>query len=468
MIKEWRELVRDGRFRAAGAAVLVLLLATLATGWHASRTLRAQHDAASALTRDHWLTQGAKNPHSAAHYGVYAFKPKPALAMLDEGVDSYSGVAVYLEAHRQNEFSFRPAADATALQRFSALTAAGVLQGLIPLLIILFGFRAFTGEREQGTMRQLLSAGLPPRRLMLGKLLGAASGLLALLAPAAVIGSLALVLAVGGDGLWSRSGVLAAAYLAYFLLWLGLTLGVSARAGSSRSALLFLLGFWIAGAVFAPRALTEIVRHRYPTPSTAAFQQALRDEIEHGPDGTSSSAARTAELRERLLRQYGVDSVSHLPVNFSGIALQESEVWSDRVFDRHFGALWDRYERQEGLRTAAGIVTPTLAVRSLSMALAGTDVRHHRRFTEAAEQYRRHLVRLMNDDLAVHGVGQTGPYLADSELWASVPPFDYRGPSLGAVLRYRGWILAVLAIWAMGTLGWAVRQAGRWHPERAR
>ena len=72
-----------------------------------------------------WLGQTKKNPHSAAHYGVYAFKPKSPLAIVDTGIDPYMGVAVWLEAHKQNEFKYRPAQDRTAVGRFGEMTAAG-------------------------------------------------------------------------------------------------------------------------------------------------------------------------------------------------------------------------------------------------------------------------------------------------------------------------------------------------------
>jgi ABC-2 type transport system permease protein len=50
----------------------------------------------------------------------------------------------------------------TSLQRFSPLSMAFGLQILVPLLIVLLAFSAFTGERERGTLRQLLSIGVQP------------------------------------------------------------------------------------------------------------------------------------------------------------------------------------------------------------------------------------------------------------------------------------------------------------------
>jgi ABC-2 type transport system permease protein len=58
---------------------------------------------------------------------VYAFKPRLPLSFVDTGMDSFTGAAIWGEAHYQNPSRFRPAEDGTALQRFGELTAALVL-----------------------------------------------------------------------------------------------------------------------------------------------------------------------------------------------------------------------------------------------------------------------------------------------------------------------------------------------------
>lgn len=91
--KEMTEMLRDGRFRWSAAITAGLLLGAFALGWQHYREVRQQHEAARRATRAQWLNQGEKNPHSAAHYGVYAFKPKMPLSLVDRGVDPYVGVA---------------------------------------------------------------------------------------------------------------------------------------------------------------------------------------------------------------------------------------------------------------------------------------------------------------------------------------------------------------------------------------
>lgn len=456
--KEMLEMLRDGRFRLAGAVVLLLFGSALAMGWLQHRDVSAQHETARRLTRDHWLSQESKNPHSAAHYGIYAFKPKTAPSLIDDGVDRYTGVATWLEAHRQNEFRFRPAGDATGLERFGALTAAAVLQILVPLLIILLGFAAFAGEREQGTLRQLLSLGVAPRRLAAGKAIGVSGALLALLLPAAVAGAYALAAASGGTP-WpslARLGLMAGAYLLYFAVWVGLTLGVSAAATTARGALAFLLGIWVFNSVLAPRLVTDAVRRVHPTPSTFAFTEAIQRDYRDGLDGHNPADRRSKELEARVLAAHGVDSVSQLPVSFAGIALQEGEEYGNRVFDKHYEQLWRAIKRQERLRELGGALAPLLAVRSVSMGLAGTDIAHHLRFAQAAEAYRRDLVKEMNDDLTRHGAGEDFDYQAGGATWAQVPEFGYGLPSARWALANHQLSIALLALWA------TLAAAGAW------
>lgn len=93
------------------------------------------------------------------------------LSFIDPGVNPYVGTSVWLEAHKQNETQFRSARDKGLAGRLGGLSAAYILQTIAPLLILLVSFMSFTGERENGTLRQLLSLGVKPAELLIGKAL---------------------------------------------------------------------------------------------------------------------------------------------------------------------------------------------------------------------------------------------------------------------------------------------------------
>lgn len=188
-IKELRDTWRDGRFRIGGALLVILLAAASVLAWQQTERTRAERAAAAELDRKNWLEQGEKNSHSAGHYGVYAFKPIAPLSAFDRGVEPYVGSTVFLEAHRRNSAAFLPAQDATNMRRFGELTAALSLQVLVPLLIVLLAFGSLAAERERGTLRQLLSLGVDPQQLVLGKFLGIGFALALLLVPLVGVGA---------------------------------------------------------------------------------------------------------------------------------------------------------------------------------------------------------------------------------------------------------------------------------------
>ena len=99
---------RDGRFRWTAAIVLVLLVAALVLGWKHYVSTKAQREAAQTLSRSSWVNQGSHNPHSAAHFGVYAFKPPMPLGLVDAGLDRFTGVSVWVEAHWRGHSSAAP------------------------------------------------------------------------------------------------------------------------------------------------------------------------------------------------------------------------------------------------------------------------------------------------------------------------------------------------------------------------
>jgi ABC-2 type transport system permease protein len=450
--KELTETLRDGRFRWSAGIVLVLLLASLFTSWRYVSTEINERELAKQGERKRWLNQDEKNPHSAAHYGNYAFKPKHLLSTLDDGTDAYTGVAVLLEAHHQNQFEYRKAADATPVQRFGDLIAAVTMQLLIPLLIILTAFSAFTREREQGTLKLLMSLGVPMHQLAFGKLLGVFGALLLILIPATLIGSLVLMQSANLSFEPVRYGAMIGAYLAFFAVWCALALVVSAKATSSQVSLVILLGIWFAQSFLAPKLFIDLAEQRYPLPSRRTFNQQVRNDIRGGIDGHNPADKRRKELEARLLKEYGVDSVQKLPVNFDAIAMQEGEEYTSKVFDKHFGNLYRRYDEQSRFYQWAGVLSPTISIQMLSMAIAGSDFWHHRHFATAAEQYRRILVKELNMDMAHNSKTGDWEYKAGRALWEKIPAFEYTSPSLTWAIENVVQSLWILAVWLVASL----------------
>ncbi|WP_171022418.1 MULTISPECIES: DUF3526 domain-containing protein [unclassified Variovorax] len=454
--REFLERLRDGRLYWAGGLVAVLLLTALAVGWAHQRAAQAEQRTAQAMDYRDWLRQDRRHPHDAAHQGMHAFKPEAALSMLDAGINPFIGSTVWLQAHRQSEVKFNAAQDATGLQRFGNLSVGWILQVLGPLLVIVLGFNAFAGEREQGILRQTLSLGVPPLRLLGGKAFALAGSLAALLVPAALIAAVAVAVGAGEverlDALL-RLGAWSLGYAVYLGIFVFVVLGVSALSSTSRMAITLLLALWIAQAVMAPRVLSELSRAWFPSPTRLEFNQALGAELKTVSNEVWQKNFGSTE-------RWGRD----VPLSKWGIALRLDDQASYPVYDRHYGRLWDTWERQQAVQEWSGLLLPILAVRSFSMGMAGTDFAHHRSFTTAAELHRRHIQDLMSEDLVAHAdpLGDRHfAYQAAPDLWATVPPFDYHLPHSGWALRHQLRSFAVLCAGLLLAAAFAAFAASR-------
>lgn len=237
--KELAEFARDRRLVILGLLLAALAALALGAGVLMQRAAVADRAAAVAADRAIWQGQGAVNPHSAAHFGQFAFRDPPALGLFHPGYTPFLGQAVWIEAHYQNPAQARPAEAAAAIQRFGDLSPAWIIQTLLPLLVILSGFASVAGDRERGNFRLQLAQGIGGVRLAFGKaaalLIATGAGLTLLI----VIG-LAGALAVGGAGadLFLRGASLLVTCLAYLAIWSLVTVAVSSLVPTARQALM--------------------------------------------------------------------------------------------------------------------------------------------------------------------------------------------------------------------------------------
>jgi len=432
--KELTEFGRDRRLAIIAFALLLLAFAAIGTGALQQARYAAERDTAVATDQEIWHGQGAVNPHSAAHMGQYAFKPRAPLALFDPGLSPWLGEAIWLEAHYQNPPQARPAQTSNLIQRFGDLSPAWVLQAMLPLLIVMSGFAMVAGERERGSLRLQMIQGSKALPLLLGKagalLAGAALVVVVLLAAAGV--AVSWTTGWTGDAGARWFGLLVA-YLLYAAIWVGMTVSVSAFAATARQALLVLLTVWAVAIVLVPRLAAEQATAAHPIPAAGAFWEAVRVAREQGIDGHNPGDARAKALEAQVLAQYGVASVDDLPIDFAGISLQAGEDYGNQVFDRLYGGIIASENAQVAAQTWFAPLSPLIGIRALSMGMAGNDLVHQQQFTAAAEAHRRTVQRQLNAEQARTGKGQNFNNKAPPEFWQRVPTFIYQAPSIASV-----------------------------------
>ncbi len=441
---ELLSLHRDRRAWGAGACLLLLLIAAGLSSEQMHRAYERTRSAAQDATHRQWLTQGAKNAHSAAHFGVYAFRPLSPLSPIEPGLHGELGTTVYLEAHKTNDLRDAPAEDGASLTYLDA-SAAFLWRTVLPLLIFLLVASSIAGERERGTLKMLLAQGATLGRVVAGKTLAFGMLLLALVVGATLVS----IVASGAEA--SRIAGLAVGHLAFALSALFVAMAVSIRAKDSRRAVVLLFAIWGLGMIVGPRVVATTATALAPLPSRAEVQAQLKRELD--PSGYER---RTNELRERVLAKHGVQKVEDLPFDFGGLALQTDEERGDEIVDRQRAWLRDQARRQEAILGAAAWFFPWLALEQAATAFAGTDLRHAEHFADVAETYRRDLVERMNRHLMEHREDKS-----DERLWSTVPAFSYEAPAAGFALGHAWPSLAILAAWlalSLGAMIWLARR----------
>lgn len=446
--KEIKETLREGRFRITGIIVLALLSMAVVISYNYYNYVQQQHDQARTNARNLWTSQDEKNPHSAAHYGTYAFKPKSPLSLIDQGVDKFTGISIFLEAHRRNEAQFIAAADQTGLARFGDLSPDFVLLFILPLLIIMMGYNSFVKERENGTLKLLQSQGIPTWKLALGKWLG-------LYLPVATL-TVGLFLSAGvmlsltpnfGLFSWSALFLMAMVYLFYYAIFTNLTLIISSWARSGGLALVLLLSIWIVTCLATPKVASNFADTLYPYPTRQAFMASVTEDQKKGLDGHNPWNAEAKRLERETLKEYGVDSLHQLPFNFDGYRMQKGEEHEAEVYFKHYQLLKDQFQQQSHFYRWSAAVSPYLPTRFLSMALARTNYGMHWDFADAAERYRLKMMEALNMDFAENATYGNWAYKADQKLWENIPDFSYTPPSLGRIVANQISNFLILLAW---------------------
>lgn len=453
--KELKEIFRERLLQVAGVSLLVLLGLSLAISYSYNRMLDSQLEAANETARQHWEAQGNKNQHSAAHYGIYLFKPKSVLAFWDHGIDKYVGSTIYTEAHKRNHPHFKPVEDSPMLAKWGELTPGFILLYLLPLLLIWLCAGAVSGERERQTLTIVLSQGVSWRQLLIAKAISRWVVGLLLVLPA--FAGMALLLSQIDNtiqGSMVTWGALLLTYLLYIGIFIHAGIAISARASSTTASTMALLGLWLISVWVLPRLGASLAEKLYPAPSETSFDTAIAAAIDQeGIKRHDPTNPRTIEFTQKTLAEYGVDSVEALPVNFNGLILQAAEERNDVIFDKHHQALDKRYRQQTKVIQALGILSPFIPARHLSMGLCQTDLRAAVDFQEQADRYRKRFIKALNKDLIESGPVKPQRFVQDRSFWKKLPSFSYDLPGIGFAIRHHWQNVITLLLWFALSIG---------------
>ena len=437
-------------------AVLLLYAAYSGFRYHEQNHFREGHQE---MARESWESNPDKHPHRMAHFGTFAFRLKHPLSTFDFGIESFTGNAVFLEAHKQNTTNFSEASFSTSLIRFGELSMAMILQIILPLMIFFIGYAAIVADRENGTLKILLTQGTSWKEILYGKALGLAGISLLFYLPFVLIAVLMLALeehATADD--WTRLMVILITYLLYLVILSMITIVVSASSSTSKNALVKLLGLWLLLIVVLPRTAQSVGTYLYPTPTKLEFRSAIEEEVIQFGDSHDPDDPYYQSIKDSVLQVYNVQSTEELPFNYSGFQMFTGEKISAEIYKRHQGMLMQQYQKQNQLTKWLAVANPYLGIKSLSMSLCGTDLASYISFQLQAEDYRYQLAQTMNElqmkyikANVASSEGQVN--VVDAKEWKAFPDFSYQYPTVGQAIQNDALATASVLFWLLLCIG---------------
>ena len=447
IINEWKMFLRDKLFVFSTAFFISSLLVVVFLGTIQNRKQQNYRSEAQEHVRNQWDSLEAMNPHSAAHYGSYAFKPLSVLNSMDSGINDFTGNVIKLEGHVQNEIVYSEASQALSISKFGKLKSSLILQYVIPLFLIFLAYGSISSEKEAQRMKLLLFQGVSITKLTFAKSLSIwMYGLLLLVITVAIQS----MINITDPELASRLTLVVVSYGFYYYIISSLTVYLSAILKNNTSALSSILAIWVMWTIFLPRIWGNTVEKIHPLPSRQNFKANMKEDRSKGIDGHNPRDKRREDLKEKILAEYGVDSLKNLPINFDGIVMQKDEEYGDQVWDKHFGSNYNILSKQKFLYQLSGFLNPFASLQSTSMGFCGTDMIHHLDFLRKSEDYRRYLIKTLNDAHAFGG-SKTGDWgwKVDSSFFKSVEGFAYATPKIKEKIKYYFIDLVALLFWGI-------------------
>ena len=219
----------------------------------------------SALGRD-WLvsTKSGFKPKAAPR----ALRAPRPLAVFAQGAERQAGQAVkvmlFNVPYQAEEVSpFQSSNPYLAI--FAFFDMVYIFQLVLGLLAVLIASEAISGEKEDGTLRLMLTTNASRAQVLAGKVL---AGLTTLAIPTALGFILLTILLLGtenievGVGEWVRVGLLFALSLLYLLVFYLIGLMISCVTHRSATSLIYALFAWALLAIVLPNSISALLNEQ--------------------------------------------------------------------------------------------------------------------------------------------------------------------------------------------------------------
>jgi ABC-type transport system involved in multi-copper enzyme maturation permease subunit len=349
---------------------------------------------------------------------------------------------------------------------FSSIDLTFVFQVVLSLLALLFAYNAISGERENGTLKLMMSNSIPRSSVLIGKYLSAMLSLFWPIAVSVIVALLMImfsgkVLLTGGD--FVRILLMLIVSLLYVSAFYLMGLLISTKTQRTATSLMVAMFVWVFLTLIYPNGAGFLAdRAIKSNPGEQEFSQIqeLWKEFERDRDkykgkviqeysvrGWSSSGAESGSSSDTLF--YSISESTAMKGNFTPASAvdalkqlyQYQEPRRIRVADQTWQirrqALDDSYGRKQRLTTNILRLSPAAIYDNASAILASTNLSSILDFVDQVREYRRSFIGYLNDQKAFSSESWFWCGTREKEIKPDIsgaPVFHHRAESISSSL----------------------------------
>lgn len=338
------------------------------------------------------------------------FPPSP-LSFLSHGRDLPTPITVMASRERVPAYIPGDFASNSFVRTFESLDLALVFRTLFALLVILLTFDSFTGERESGTLRAMLSTSISRLQIFSGKVLG-------IVGVVSTVTLLTYLLALTSiqwiSGISFTGEQYACAFASYCLTIVYLTLfafiGMVASlvVRQSATSLVLALLVWFVIAVIQPNFNTFLASELSSVPRLVEIGPELKQRVDQVWEEASRFRAENQSI-EKSYKAYGVGTIGGLIYQVADaeypfleytmklVALQRKLIAATDEAWRSYEELYlRRLEYQASLNTLLDLLAPAAMYNQSVAFLSHTSIANYELFLEHARRYRSDCIQYLD------------------------------------------------------------------------
>jgi len=387
--KEILENVKSPKFVFTFLLCTILISMSVYIGANNYRTELREYKSAVALNKKSLESRGFYS--AVAEKGTKVFKVPQVLSTIVTGINKAVGRWTIVNNRDDPSFVDSKYESNPLFAIFGELDLTLIIKIVLSLLVVVFTYDAIAGEKEQGSLRLIISNNVPRYLLILGKAIG---NFICLILPLIISLLLGLIIFVihpdillsGED--WIRILLIFILFLLYLSVFFMLGLFISSRTSRSLSSLFILLLIWVIFIFIIPKTAVMVARQIDPIPSvheiTAQKDAFLQEMVKYAEKRSREWNLKNAHIFTQKNREEAVERVK----KFTGDLQKEiiaKTIVKNAELDEEYQA---KLRKQQILAMSLSRVSPASVLTFGTMSLAKTGIHEHERFLNSVKTYK--------------------------------------------------------------------------------